>query len=310
MTLAAAGDTWGIPGPTFLAFFFGALLVISVLAALHRYVLFAGRTGADVSSLGPQQVAYLGGGDKIAVYTAIAGLRAAGAIGSDADRTLQPTGPLPGGVTPLDTAVYHAAGRRMRSRDVASEQWVGAALEQLRSGLESAGLATTAAQRSIARLWAVPAGILVGVGVLRIIAGWRNDRPVGFLVPLTAFALILTFTLVAKSRTTRTRAATKAIAELRRQHAYLAPREAPSYATYGASGAAMGVALFGAASLYAMDPAFAAEAEIQRIGAGGTTSGFSGGDGSYGGGDGGGGSCGGGSSCGGGGGCGGGGCGG
>jgi hypothetical protein len=66
----------------------------------------------------------------------------------------------------------------------------------------------------------------------------------------------------------------------------------------------MGVALFGAASLYAMDPAFAAEAEIQRITASGGTSGFTGGDG------GGGSSCSGGSSCGGGGGCGGGGCGG
>jgi uncharacterized protein (TIGR04222 family) len=296
MTLAAAGDTWGIPGPTFLAYFIGALLVIAVLSALHRYVLFAGRSGADVSRLGPQQAAYLSGGDKIAVYAAVAGLRASGA-----DRTLQPTGPLPAGVTPLDTAVYNAAGRRLRSRDVISDQWVATALAQLRNGLESAGLATTAAQRSIARLWAVPSAVLLLVGALRIIAGTRNDRPVGYLLPLTVVALILTFVAVSKARTTRTRAATKGLAELRRQHAYLAPRQSPSYATYGAAGAAMGVALFGAASLYAMDPAFAAEAEIQRLGAGGTSSGFAG--------DSGGSSCSSGSSCGGGG-CGGGGCGG
>jgi uncharacterized protein (TIGR04222 family) len=298
MTLAAAGDTWGIPGPTFLAYFVGALLAIAVLSALHRYVLFAGRSGADVSRLGPQQVAYLGGGDKIAVYTALAGLRASGAIGSDADRTLQPTGPLPSGVTPLDTAVYNAAGRRLRCRDIVSDQWVATALKQLRNGLESAGVATTAAQRSIARLWAVPSAVLFVVGALRIVAGTRNDRPVGYLVPLTFFALLLTFVAVSRARTTRTRAATKGMAQLRRQRAYLAPGQSPSYATYGAAGAAMGVALFGAASLYAMDPAFAAEAEIQRIGAGGTSSGFGGdgGDGS---------SCSGASSCGGGGGCGG-----
>jgi uncharacterized protein (TIGR04222 family) len=208
-------------------------------------------------------------------------------------------------VTPLDTAVYNAAGRRLRSRDVVTDQWVATSLDQLRGGLESAGLATTAAQRAAARLWAVPSAVLFVVGALRIFDGTRNDRPVGFLVPLTFFALIITFLQLAKSRNTRTRAATKSIAQLRRQLAYLSPRHSPSYATYGAAGAAMGVALFGAASLYAMDPAFAAEAEIQRIGASGTTNGFSSGDGA------GGSSCGGASSCGGGGGgCGGGGCGG
>lgn len=307
MTLAADGDTWGIPGPTFLAYFFGALVAIFLLSAVHRYFLFAGRRGADAGQLGPQQVAYLGGGAKIAVYTAIAGLRAAGAVGSGADRTLVPTGPLPSGMTPLDTAVYNAAGRRLRSRDVVNDQWVASSLDQLRTGLESAGLATTAAQRAAARLWAAASAILFVVGALRVFYGVQNDRPVGFLVPLTFFALLLTFVLLAKSRTTRTRAATKSIAELRRQHAYLSPRQSPSYATYGAAGAAMGVALFGAASLYAMDPAFAAEAEIQRIGAGGTSSSFSSGDGGGSSGS----SCSGGSSCGGGGGgCGGGGCGG
>jgi hypothetical protein len=65
----------------------------------------------------------------------------------------------------------------------------------------------------------------------------------------------------------------------------------------------MGVALFGASTLFLLDPAFAAEAEIHRA-----TSGGAGGDGGSSGSAGS--SCSGGSSCGGGGGCGGGGCGG
>jgi hypothetical protein len=90
----------------------------------------------------------------------------------------------------------------------------------------------------------------------------------------------------------------RALRQVKTDSRHLSPQMTPSLTTYGATGAAMGVAVFGAASLYAMDPAFAAEAEIQRVGAGGplTTGGGDGGSS---------GSCGGG-----GGGCGGGGCGG
>ncbi|HET6533096.1 MAG TPA: TIGR04222 domain-containing membrane protein [Actinoplanes sp.] len=304
MTLAAAGGTWGIPGPTFLVIYLAAVVGVAALSAVHRRILFRGDPSADAGRLGPQQVAYLGGRDRLAIYTAIGGLRAAGAIGSGPGRTLVQTGQLPAGVTPLDTAVYNAAGRRVRGRDVVADQWVDAAVTQLREGLERAGLAVTAAQRRTARLWALAAGALVLLGVIRFVAGVQNDKPVGFLFPATFFAVILSIVAVVQANRVPTYAATRAIRDLRRQHTYLSPRQSPSYATYGAAGAAMGVALYGAASLYAMDPAFAAGAEIQRITASGGTSGFTGGDG------GGGSSCSGGSSCGGGGGCGGGGCGG
>jgi uncharacterized membrane protein YgcG len=89
------------------------------------------------------------------------------------------------------------------------------------------------------------------------------------------------------------------VADLRARYSYLAPASSPSYATYGANDAALGVALFGASTLYAMDPDFATEAEVQRAASGAVGSSSSCG-GSSSSGDGGGGS-----SCGGGGGCGG-----
>ncbi len=145
------------------------------------------------------------------------------------------------------------------------------------------------------------AAALVLVGVLRLIAGIQRDKPVGLLIPSLAFAVVLFLALLVVNRIATT-AAIRGMRSLRQQHGHLSPRQSPSYATYGASGAAMGVALFGAASLYSMDPAFAAEAEIHRATAAGAgSSGSSCGSGS---------SCSGGSSCGGGGGCGGGGCGG
>src|SRR6266511_4975391 len=164
-------DTWGIPGPTFLIYFLGAVVAVSILAAVHRRVLFAGNTATDVERLGPQQIAYLNGRDKLAVYTALGGLRAAGASGSGPGKTLMPTGPLPSGVTPLDTAVYNAAGRRVRARELSSDQWVVAAVTQLREGLESSGLAVTAAQRRTARLWTIVGAGLVVLGIARLVAG-------------------------------------------------------------------------------------------------------------------------------------------
>jgi uncharacterized protein (TIGR04222 family) len=296
--------TWGIPGPTFLIAYLGAIIVVAILAAVHRRIISAGRAD-DVNRLGAQEIAYLTGRDRLAVYTAIGGLRASGAIGSGPDKTLLQTGPMPTGVTPLDTAVYNAAGRRIPAREVVTDTWVQSAVDELRQRLEEKGLATTAAQRRIARLWLLPAVALILLGIARLVAGIRNDHPVGFLVPSIFFAVIMAVTVLVRASRVTTAAATKGVAAIRRQSMYLSPRQSPSYATYGATGAAMGVALFGASSLYAMDPAFAADAEIQRVNAAGWSAGTSGGGGSCGSSS----SCGG-SSGGGGGGCGGGGCGG
>jgi uncharacterized protein (TIGR04222 family) len=297
-------ETWGISGPAFIALYLVTIGVVLVLATIHRRLIFRGQPTSGYDHVGPQQAAYLNGGAQLAVYSSLGALRRAGAIGVHPDRTLAPTGPMPAGVTPLDQAVYNAAGKRILARTLSADPWVATALTQLREGLERSGLALTPGRRQAARLWSTVMAAVVGLGVLRLIAGMRNDRPVGFLF----FAIVLAFlcTIVLLRVPFRTKAGTAALGALRAQHSYLAPKQSPAYATYGAAAAGMGVALFGAASLYALDPGFAAEAEIQRNMASGG-SGYSGDGGSSS-------SCSGGSSCGGGGGggggCGGGGCGG
>lgn len=287
-------DTWGISGPTFLIVYLGAIIVVAVAATVHRRALFAGRPsgsawlGTGVERLGPQQVAYLNGRERLALYTALGGLRAAEAIGPGPDRTLVQTGPLLAGATPLDTAVYNAAGKHVRARDLGSDEWVRAAMTQLRDGLEAAGLATTAAQRRTARLWTIAGAALVALGIARLAAGLASGHPVGFLIGSIMLAAAVAIVLPARASAVPTRAATADVARLRRQHEYLSPRQSPAYATYGPGGAAMGVALFGAASLYAMDPAFAAEAGIRQASALGATGAWAGGGTSCGGGGGGG----------------------
>src|SRR3954452_13928807 len=101
-------DTWGIPGPTFIVGYIAALVVIAILAAAHRKLLFRGDKTARVDDLGPQQLAYLNGGDRLAVYSSIGGIRAAGALATSGSALVQ-TGPIPAGVTPLDSAIHHEA---------------------------------------------------------------------------------------------------------------------------------------------------------------------------------------------------------
>ncbi|GIF77540.1 hypothetical protein [Asanoa siamensis] len=71
-------------------------------------------------------------------------------------------------------------------------------------------------------------------------------------------------------------AAPAALRRVEVRHHHLRPEHRPSYATYDARSAAMAVALFGAYSLYLLDPAFAAAAEVPRQAAATTTGGASG----------------------------------
>ncbi|MFG1950751.1 TIGR04222 domain-containing membrane protein [Micromonospora sp. NPDC048830] len=301
--LAAPGDTWGIPGRTFLGIYLLAALVVVIVSIARRNAILAGKRVTSRSQLGPQQVAFLNGGGQLAVWTALSGLRSAGAIGVRPDRRLTTGGPLPAGVTPLDQAIHHAASRNLFARELARDEWVARALGDLREGLQRQGLALSPEQRAAARRGPFLLFALVMVGVFRLFAGLSNGRPVGFLV-LGIIGVIVAAALLARVPW-RTRAANAALRDLRRSNTHLAPASSPAYATYGAAGAAMGVALFGTASLWVLDPGFAEQAEIQRqaLSGTGTSSGGSSCSGSSCGG--GGSSCSGGSSCGGGGGCGG-----
>ncbi|MEU1590970.1 TIGR04222 domain-containing membrane protein [Micromonospora sp. NPDC005710] len=306
---AASGDTWGIPGPTFLRYYIAVALLVVAIAAYHRIRLLTAPGHATREPLGAQQVAYLNGGPQLAVHAALGGLRGSGAVGVRPDRRLTTVGAAPTGLTPLDQAIHWAAHQHSRVRDLPQDERVRTALHQIRNGLEQRGLLTNDAQRARARFWATLLIALLGLGLLRLVSGLVSGHPVGYL--LLTLATLLVVTLVLRRAPVLTRAGRAALRGVRHEHTHLAPASAPAYATYGAAGAAMGVALYGTASLWALDPGFAEQAEIQRQAAAG--SGWTGGsDGSSGsGGD----SSGsdGGSSCGGGGGgggCGGGGCGG
>lgn len=300
---AAAGDTWGIGGPTFLRGYLTAAAIVLIGTLVHRRRLLRGQALTPTDPR-PQAAAYLNGGAKLAVYASLGGLRTAGAIAVSVGR-LRQAGSLPAGATPLDQAVYHAAGQRLRPRELIRHDQVTAAVHRLRSEVERSGLVVTAEQRRAARIGPLILLGLVVLGVARLIAGTANDRPVGYLI-LALLVLVPTTALLLRAPR-RTRTGNDVLARMRAANAHLAPSQRPSWRTYGPSGAALGVALYGGAALWAADPVFASAADVQRRFAASGYPGSSGSGGSGGATT----TCGGGGgSCGGGGGCGGGGCGG
>jgi uncharacterized protein (TIGR04222 family) len=305
---AAPGDTdtWNISGPTFLRVYIAVSAVVVIGTLVYRRWLF--RAAASTPTrLGPQAAAYLNGGAKLAIYSCLGGLRIAEAIDVVDDRRLRQTGRLPAGATALDQAVYNAAGQRLRPRELAGDRWVIDAVQGLRTGLERAGLVTTAEQRRAARPGPLLLLGLLALGVARMVAGIANDKPVDYLmVTLIVLAPATAVLFVRIPR--RTRAGDVALRGMRLENRHLEPAQQPAWSTYGPVAAGMGVALFGTSALWAAEPAFASASEVERrlgVASGGGASVHYGDGGGHAGG-----SCGGGSSCGGGGGCGGGGCGG
>ncbi len=85
----------------FLRWYLLAATVLVVGTLVHRIRGLAGTpVDGGAAQLGPQQVAYLNGGDQLAVWTALGGLCRAGAVGVHPDRRIVADGPMPAGVTP------------------------------------------------------------------------------------------------------------------------------------------------------------------------------------------------------------------
>ncbi|MEO3929416.1 TIGR04222 domain-containing membrane protein [Micromonosporaceae bacterium B7E4] len=313
MTLDPSNVTWGISASTFLSGYLLLAVVVIGHAAVRRRQIIAGPESVRTSTLTAGQVAYLNGGGRLAIYTALAALRNAGAvaIGPAPDRYLEVAGDRPAGASGLEAAIHRFAGQRRRPRELTYDSGVSTELYRLRTELEEAGLMPGGETRQALRgsTWLLVCVLLLGV--LRLFA----EAATGALwlpLVLVLIGLGAATLLLARRPPVRTRAGNWALATLRTEHAHLAPSQQPAWSTYGPTGAAMSVALFGPAALWAADPEFAAEAEIQqRLGVGsGGGSGYACSVGGYGsdGGGGGHGCGGGGSSCGGGGGgCGGGG---
>ncbi|MBA9006643.1 TIGR04222 domain-containing membrane protein [Thermomonospora cellulosilytica] len=295
--LAATGDTWGIPGSLFLTVYVFVALALTALAVAMR------RTGAGstpVRDLHAFEIAFLVGGRHRAVAAALASLRAEEAVESAGRGRLRATGgPGRSGVSTLDGAILAAirGGREIATAELPDKYQVKRLLDDMQARLERRGLRNGADRRARLRLPALGLALLAAVGVVRVIAGVRNDRPVLLLI-LAIIGTVVAAAVVAATVPRLSPAGRRVLKEARREYAHLDPVNTPAWSTYGASGLAFAVAVYGLPAMSGFDPEFTDETELHRNmqagGYTGTGGGCGGGDAGGGDGGGGGGGCGGG----------------
>ncbi|MBC6463250.1 TIGR04222 domain-containing membrane protein, partial [Actinomadura sp. HBU206391] len=265
MLIAANGDAWGISGPTFLIVYAVAAIALAALTVALRRKVTRGRP--TKVPLGPIEAAYLIGGSSRAIAAAVAALRADRAVTSAGDGRLEARATSYTMRSPLNDAVIRAIQSSSATASaLIAHVGVRRALDGVRVGLERKGLLLTPAERAQLRFTALPFGVLLVIGLVRLVADIQNDSAVGFLV--AALIVVAVSALVWLNVAPRvTRAGRDALADVRAKHAHLEPSMSPAWDTYGSSDAALGVGLFGMAALMSMDPAFAEEAAIgQQLG--------------------------------------------
>ncbi|MEU0561519.1 TIGR04222 domain-containing membrane protein [Dactylosporangium sp. NPDC006015] len=260
-TIVMAGDTWGVSGPDFLLLFHAAAVVAAGVALLGRWLRLRRLERPGTSGLGAEQLAMMNARRPGAVDAALAALRARGAVEA-ADCVVSRSaaagddGALPGDATPLERALLAAVRVPARAGELQLVAEVAAALDAIDDDLRRRGLRTDHARErrlTIGR-W-VPLGAVLAVGVVRLLAGVLNHRPVSLLLLSLVLYGVLLFVAV-NVDAPRARDASSVWAAARRAHPHLAPHLNPAWATYGPAGAATAVALWGDTALRAGDPAF------------------------------------------------------
>ena len=161
-------------------------LVVVVGALVHRRRLLAGAAGRRRRPARPAAGRLPQRRRPARRLAALGGLRGAGAIGVRPDRRLRHRRcRCRPGVTPLDHAIHHAAHQQARTPgDLRRDERVRAAPStSCARAWSSAGLVIDARRRRGAAAARVDrcSPLLAVLGVLRIVAGLLNDRPVGYL---------------------------------------------------------------------------------------------------------------------------------
>lgn len=281
MTRSAAGDTWGISGPTFLVIY-GVLAAVVLVACLLRRrslvnaPLRAKRPIPDIASR-PHDVAYLNEGAELAVFSALSSLRLRNLISSTAG-TVQAVGRIEPGADELERAIHFTAGTPVHRTRLPMHRPVQAALAASEQRLVDAGLLLSERQRREIRsvgLWMLA---VLGLGLLRLLAGIAEAKPVGLLVAAMMIVGVAALGLFGKV-TRRTGLGDRALVDLQTGHHALSPASKPDWTVYGPVGAALGIGIFGTSALWASDPALADELATHRMATGGSSSGTDGGGG-------------------------------
>ena len=183
MTLEATAETWGISGPTFLLVYLVLAVAVWIAGTQTRRMLADPRaTGpaADVTAH-PHDVAYLNGGADLAVYSALSSMHLRGTITSSRG-AVQSAGRLDPGTDGLERAIHFTARGRCAAAGCRSTAPCAPPCPRSRSGWSAPACCCRRSSGCRIRrvgLWMLAVAVL---GLVRLLAGVAEAKPVGFLV--------------------------------------------------------------------------------------------------------------------------------
>jgi uncharacterized protein (TIGR04222 family) len=195
-----------LPGPDFLKVYIGLFVVNLVFGLVLRWLLRGpnDEPSAEASDLSPLEIAYLSGGPKQAIDTAVIRLVHRGILAFEAtDGRISRRKHDGDNLHPLERAVYNAASTSVLLGELRTK--VLPTAQQLHSRLEQLGLMLP--QSGLSAPWIVPMLPLVFVillGVVKGFVGFSRGKPIGFLLGLLVVSVIATLVFWSlRSRRTR-----------------------------------------------------------------------------------------------------------
>lgn len=218
-------NPFDLAGPDFLQLYLVALVVGFVLALALREWLRAPHNAlpAGLARLNAYEIAYLSGGARLTLDTAIAVLVARGVLTVDVDnRRLVPAPDQRPGTDTVERGVYDAVTKyRSLSIDYL-HSLPPPEVELPATRLETHGLILTDLKARLVRLMPAMVFVMIAIfGLLKIAIGISRDRPVGFLVVLSLLAVLVAVLFYRSKQSFRSRRGDKFLASLKRENAPL-----------------------------------------------------------------------------------------
>lgn len=260
MLLTTAAGGWGITGEQFLLGY-GALCAAAGAGVWTAYRRALGPPAGPLEplpDLAVAQIALINEGPDAATTAAAARLYYDGIVRGTDDGTLAATGELEADAEPVEREVFETVRREpgLSVEQIRERVCESATMQALSEPLRRTGLLLEESQaRRVRRLWIAPA-LLSALGVLRILTGLAEGRPVLVLCIMTAIAGAAAAWLLVL-RPTGTRRGNDAIERLRRVHDPLPGRAS-------ASQIALTAALFGVGTLWLAESAIASALGVPR----------------------------------------------
>ncbi|SMD24797.1 TIGR04222 domain-containing membrane protein [Lentzea albidocapillata] len=211
---------WGLSGPEFLQLYWIGLALAVLVAIVVRVRVRAGHSTQPVRSLDMDELAYLAGGPRRVVETAVARLLTAGELRTSRRGTVQVTSTTRS-LNPVDRAVVTDC-QRYTNRTVnlmipaVAEDGAVTAIGQR---LEAMGLVVNpAVAKSALRKGSIALWVLIVIGFARWVNGLAIGANIGWLMVQLVLTglLILTLRLTRRDRHIRTRKGDRVLDDARR----------------------------------------------------------------------------------------------